>query len=443
MDQRAEPAFSATTLSTVPRGLNELSCSEIAHGIAAGQFTAEAVVRNCLARIETREPVVKAWATIDPELAITQARTLDRGPTRGALHGVPVGIKDIIDTADLPTEMGSEIYTGNRPFSDAACVAITRAAGAVILGKTVTAEFAGMFPGPTANPHDGAHTPGGSSSGSAAAVADHMVPAAFGTQTGGSVLRPASYCGVIGYKPTFNLINRAGIKFAAESLDTIGLLARTVDDVELITAVLVNRSPRFHKLESAPRLGLCRTPLWETAQPESQRAVEDAAARLAAAGAAVTEIVLPEEFSQLHHAARETINNYERSKSMSADWAKHASCISKVLGDRIKLGMAARHEDYVAALRLLERCRTRIDALFEGMDAVVAPCVRGEAPAGLGHTGDPALQQLWTAVHVPAMSLPTHRGPKGLPVGIQLVARRYQDERLFACARWVLERLEA
>jgi amidase len=270
-----------------------------------------------------------------------------------------------------------------------------------------------------------------------------MVPAAFGTQTGGSVLRPASYCGVIGYKPTFNLINRAGIKFAAESLDTIGLLARTVDDVELITAVLVNRTPRFGKMVSAPRLGVCRTPLWDTAQPESKHAVEDAAKWLAAAGATVKEIVLPEEFSELHHAARETINNYERSKSMAADWAKHANRISNVLGDRIKLGMATPHENYIAALRLVERCRSRIEQLFDGMDAVIAPCVKGEAPAGLGHTGDPALQQLWTAVHVPAMSLPTHHGPKGLPVSTQLVARRYQDELLFACARWVLERLTA
>ena len=205
-----------------------------------------------------------------------QARELDRGPSRGALHGVPIGVKDIIDTADLPTEMGSEIYKGNRSFSDAACVAIVRAAGAVILGKTVTAEFAGMSPGPTTNPHNPAHTPGGSSSGSAAAVADHMVPAAFGTQTGGSVLRPAAYCGVVGYKPTFNLINRAGIKFAAETLDTIGLLAqydrrRRADHRRAgRQGACANRT-----LERAPRLGLCRTPLWDTAAPETKQAIED------------------------------------------------------------------------------------------------------------------------------------------------------------------------
>src|SRR5436853_2146708 len=264
--------------------LNKLSASEVAKGIAAKKFTAEAVVRDCLDRIAAREPTVHAFATIDPDYALMQARALDRMPSsRGALHGVPIGVKDIIDTEHYPTEMGSPLYKRHRSGGDAACVALARMAGAVILGKTVTAEFAGMFPGPTANPHNPAHTPGGSSSGSAAAVADVMVPAAFGTQTGGSVLRPASYCGVVGFKPTFNLFNRAGMKFAAETLDTLGLLARTIDDVELIAAVLVGKTPAQRKFDSPPRLGLCRTPLWDTAQPETAHAIEDAAARLAAA----------------------------------------------------------------------------------------------------------------------------------------------------------------
>ena len=262
--------------------LNELSCAEIAQGIAAGKFTAEAVTRDCLDRIKAREDTVRAWATIDPDHALAQARALDRGPRRRALHGVPIGVKDVIDTFDLPTEMGSAIYKGNRAACDAACVAVSRAAGALILGKTVTAEFAGMFPGPTTNPHNPAHTPGGSSSGSAAAVADFMVPAAFGTQTGGSVLRPAAYCGVVGYKPTFNLINRSGIKFAAESLDTIGVIARSIDDVELVTAAIIGKDPARRTMETAPSIGLCRTPLWDTAQPETKHAVEDAAKRLAA-----------------------------------------------------------------------------------------------------------------------------------------------------------------
>ena len=423
--------------------LNELSATQIAHGIASGKFTAEAVTRDCLERIKAREDTVKAWATVDPELALKQARALDREPRRGALHGVPIGVKDVIDTVDLPTEMGSPIYKANRAACDAACVAVARAAGAVILGKTVTAEFAGMFPGPTTNPHNPAHTPGGSSSGSAAAVADMMVPAAFGTQTGGSVLRPAAYCGVVGYKPTFNLINRSGIKFAAESLDTIGLITRTVDDAEFVTAAVINKVPAQRTMESAPRLGLCRTPLWDTAQAETKHAVEDAAKRLSAAGASVREITLPEEFSRLFEASRETINNYERSKSMAADWATHGDRISKVLGDRIKLGMAMRHDDYVAALRLAEDCRAKIERTFEGLDAMISPCVKGEAPRGLNPTGDPAFQQFWTVLYGPSMSLPTHRGPNGLPVGLQVVARRYDDDRLFACARWIMEKLRA
>ncbi len=421
--------------------LNELSACEIAQGIAAGKFTAEAVVRDCLDRIAARESTVQAWATIDPEHALRQARELDRATGRGALHGVPIGVKDVIDTFDLPTQMGSPIYRGHKAACDAACVALVRRAGAVILGKTVTCEFAGMFPGPTTNPHNPGHTPGGSSSGSGAAVADFMVPAAFGTQTGGSVLRPASHCGVVGFKPTFNLVNRAGIKFAAETLDTIGLIARTIDDVELITAVLVGKTPAQRKLDSAPRLGLCRTPLWDTAQPETMQAVEDAASRLAAAGASVRKIVLPEEFSRLFHASRETINNYERSKSLAPEWASDSGRISKVLGERIRKGFAMKHEDYLAALQLGEHCRARIAPAFDGIDAILSPCVKGEAPAGLAHTGDPGFQQFWTVLYVPSMSLPTHRGPQNLPVGIQLVAPRYEDDRLFACARWIWDRL--
>jgi amidase len=422
--------------------VNELSVTEIAQGIAAQEFTAEAVVRACLDRIAAREAVVHAFASVDPALALAQARALDAGPTRGALHGVPIGIKDVIDTADLPTEMGSPIYQGHRPRYDAACVALLRAAGAIILGKTVTAEFAGMTPGPTANPLNPAHTPGGSSSGSAAAVADLMLPAALGTQTGGSVLRPAAYCGVVGYKPTYNLFNRAGLKFAAESLDTIGLIARTLDDIELITDALIAREPGpSASLDKPPNIGLCRTPLWDTAQPETKEAVEDAAARLVSAGAGVREVVLPTEFAGLKTAARETINNYERSKSMAAEWASDRDRISERLQRCIEGGLAMPYGDYVAALRLGEHCRARLDQVFDGVDILLAPCVNGEAPRGLASTGDPGFQAIWTILHVPALTLPTHRGPNNLPVGIQLVGRRYDDRRLFACARWVWERL--
>jgi Asp-tRNA(Asn)/Glu-tRNA(Gln) amidotransferase A subunit family amidase len=424
------------------RHLNELSAAEIAGRIAARAITAEAVIGDCLARIAAREPTIHAFAHVDPELALRAARELDGGPSRGALHGVPIGIKDVIDTADQPTQMGSPIYRGHRPACDGASVALLRAAGAIILGKTVTTEFAGMTAGPTVNPHNPAHTPGGSSSGSAAAVADFMLPAALGTQTGGSVLRPAAYCGVIGYKPTFGAFNRAGLKFAAESLDTIGLMARSIDDIALITSVLLGRQPGVPVgLGAAPKIGLCRTPLWDTAQPETKHAVEDAAARLAQAGAELREVVLPDDFAGLKAAARETINNYERSKSMAAEWASHRDLISAKLRRCIELGMAMPYEDYLAAITLGESCRARLPAVLDGFDVLLAPSVQGEAPAGLDSTGDPGFQAIWTILHVPTMSLPTHSGPNGLPVGIQLIARRHDDQRLFACARWVWEKL--
>ncbi|HEY4403479.1 MAG TPA: amidase [Xanthobacteraceae bacterium] len=422
--------------------LNELTAAEVASRVAARDVTAEAVVSDCLARIGAREPAVHAFAHVDAELVLEAARTLDRGPVRGPLHGVPIGIKDVIDTADQPTQMGSPIYAGHRPAWDAACVALLRAAGAVILGKTVTAEFAGMTAGLTVNPHNPAHTPGGSSSGSAAAVADLMLPAALGTQTGGSVLRPAAYCGVIGYKPTFGAFNRAGLKFAAESLDTIGLMARSLDDIALVTSVLLGGQPGAPaELGGPPRIGLCRTPLWDQAEPETRLAVEDAAARLAQAGAPLRDVTLPDDFAGLKVAARETINNYERSKSMAAEWASHRDLISPKLQRCIALGMEMPHADYLAAIRLGEGCRARLPAVFEDFDILLAPCVNGEAPAGLESTGDPGFQAIWTILHAPTMSLPTHTGPRGLPVGIQLVGRRYDDQRLLACARWAWERL--
>jgi Asp-tRNA(Asn)/Glu-tRNA(Gln) amidotransferase A subunit family amidase len=421
--------------------LNQLSASEAAHRIAAGEITSEAVIRACLDRITAREPIVKAWASLDPELALCQARACDRGPPRGALHGVPIGVKDVIDTFDLPTEMGSPIYRGHRPVADAACVALLRAAGAVILGKTVTCEFAGVTAGPTTNPYDAAHTPGGSSSGSGAAVADFMVPAALGTQTGGSVLRPSSYCGIIGYKPSFGLINRFGVKPAAETLDTIGLMARSLDDIELLADLLLGRAlPPRKPVSAAPRIGLCRTYLWEHAQSDTREAVMDAANRLAAAGAAVKEVVLPEDFTGLTQA-REVINDYERARGMAFEWEHHRDLISARLQATIGQGFAISGDDFVAALHFAESCRAALPLVFDGVDVLLAPAVDGEAPRGLDHTGSPRFQGLWTLLRTPALTLPTHRGPHGLPVGIQLIAPIYEDERLLAAARWISERL--
>jgi Asp-tRNA(Asn)/Glu-tRNA(Gln) amidotransferase A subunit family amidase len=426
------------------RALNQLSVTEIAAGIAAGEVTCESVVRDCADRIATRDGVVKAWVNFDPGLALAQARALDHERRRGPLHGVPIGVKDIIDTFDMPTEMGSPIYRGYRPLADAACVAILRRAGAVILGKTVTCELAGMAPSATTNPHNAAYTPGGSSSGSAAAVADDMAPVALGTQTGGSVLRPSSFCGVFGYKPTYNSFNKAGVKPAAESIDTIGWIARSIEDMELLTAILrMQEAQSPHVLEAAPRIGVCRTEIWDTAQPETKAAVEGAAIALAKAGASVRDIDLPQAFAGLHALAHGTINHFERAACVAFEWDHHREALSPQMRRYIEGGLKTSRADYVAAWRRVEECRALLPKMFEEFDVLLTPCVPGEAPKGLASTGDPSMQTMWTALHTPSMTLPTHRGPNNLPVGIQLIAQRYDDDRLFACARWIWSRIGA
>jgi amidase len=363
-------------------------------------------------------------------------------PSRGPLHGVPIGVKDIIDTVDLPTEMGSPIYKGHRPASDAACVATLRAAGAVILGKTITCEFAGMTPDMTANPHNMAHTPGGSSSGSGAAVADFQVPAAFGTQTGGSVIRPSSYCGIVGYKPSYGLISRRGVLPAAESLDTVGLMARSLVDVDLLMSILVGRDRVPREVGSAPRIGLCRTPLAHTLEQASIDAVEDAAKRLSAAGATVREVTLPKKFADLA-GARDKVNDYERARALSYEWNSKRDLISSRLSASLTRGWAMHVGEFTEAMQLAEACRSRLPTVFKDIDLLLTPAVTGEAPRGLDYTGDPRLQGIWTLLRVPTITLPTHGGPNGLPVGIQLVGKFYQDDALLTAAYWVMDRLGA
>jgi len=426
------------------RGLNELDVTAIVAKITAGEITCEAVTRDCIERIAVDEPVVKAWVNFNPELALAQAHALDREPRRGPVHGVPIGVKDVIDTFDMPTEMGSPIYRGHRPTADAACVALLRRAGAVILGKTATCELAGMAPAATTNPHNAAHTPGGSSSGSAAAVADFMVPAALGTQTGGSVLRPSSFCGVFGYKPTYNTFNKAGLKPAAESIDTIGWIARSIEDIALLTAVLRMDEPRpLRSVSAAPRIGICRTELWDKAQPETKAAVERAAQALSKAGAVVRDVNLPDAFAGLPAIARGTINHYERAACMAFEWDNHRAALSPQMHRYIESGLKTSRAECVAAWKRVEQCRALLPEVFDGIDVLLAPCVPGEAPKGLASTGDPSMQAMWTALHTPTMTLPTHRGPNNLPVGIQLVAQRYDDDRLFASALWIWDRIGA
>ena len=423
--------------------LNSLSATEISSGVAAGSFTAEAVTQGCLDRIATREDAVMAWEFIDPDLALAQARAVDATADKGLLAGVPVGVKDIIDTRDMPTGMGSPIYDGYRPQTDASCVARLRAAGAVILGKTVTCEFAGLTPRKTANPYDPARTPGGSSSGSCAAVADNMVPVALGTQTGGSVLRPSSYCGIVGFKPSFDTFSLKGVFPAAESLDTLGLHARTVDDVELVTSALLAKDHQpAPDMPRPPVVGLCKTWMWDDAQAETQQAVEKAADAMNSAGATIRDFELPEEFEWLADV-RGRINARERAVAMAGEWANDKDRLSEQLQNTLQDGIDTPFEDYLDAMYLMETCRARMNQTFEGCDALLTPVVDGEAPVGLTDTGSPRFQALWTMLHVPTITLPVHTGPSGLPVGIQLVAPYRADRALMAISRWTLDAIGA
>jgi len=415
---------------------NRLSASELARAIARRETTSEAAVLACLARIEERERDVHAWAYIDRETALEQARTCDRTKPQGPLHGVPIGVKDVLDTEDMPTQMGSPIYAGYRPVADAACVSLLRQAGAVILGKTETCEFAGMTPAVTRNPHNLGHTPGGSSSGSAAAVADFMVPAAFGTQTGGSVLRPAAFCGVIGFKPTFGRYVRTGIKLAAESFDTIGTIARTVEDVELLDDVLVGRIADRRNAAVRPTVAICRTHLWNTARPETIAAIERIAGLIKDAGGGLTELDLPTTFADLTKG-RARINAYERARGLAYEWHRHREAISERLRATLAEGFSMSPDDYWAAQSSLTQCRGLLAEAMKGVDVLLTPCVPGEAPPGLGHTGEPRFQELWTALHVPTISIPAGKGAGGLPTAVQLVGQPGHDDRLLASARWV------
>ncbi len=420
--------------------LHELTGMEAAVAIASGTITSEALVTACLERIKEREPAVRAWEYLDAEQALTQARACDRQPARSPLHGVPVGIKDLIDTVDMPTSYGSPIYAGHRPAADAASVALLRAAGAVILGKTVTTEFAMYMPGKTANPHNPAHTPGGSSSGSAAAVADTMVPLALGTQTAGSIIRPASFCGVVGYKPTHGHFALAGIKALSQTLDTLGGFARCVADLALLRAVLVGAAPQLPVLAQAPRIGLCQTPQWPQASAATRAALESAGQRLAAAGASVHDVVLPADFTPLAEA-QETIQVFEGARCCAYELTRHRAQLSPKLLELLAPAEGLTYAMYADALALAARCRQHLETLWTAHDVLLVPSAPGEAPAGLDATGNPLFNRMWTLLHTPAVSLPGAHGAHGLPVGVQVIGPCGQDERLLAIAAWMHVRL--
>jgi Asp-tRNA(Asn)/Glu-tRNA(Gln) amidotransferase A subunit family amidase len=411
-----------------------LSVREAAQAIAAKRLRVEDYIGAWVELTEAQEDIVGAWQHFDRDAVMAAARRCDNEPLRGPLHGIPVAVKDVIDTFDLPTGYGSPIYRNHRPATDAACVALARAAGAIVLGKTVSTEFAYFTPGKTTNPHNPAHTPGGSSSGSAAAVGAGMAPLAFGTQTAGSILRPASYCGVVGYKPSFGLVPRTGVKALADSLDTVGIMARNVADAAFFIGILTDRRAlRDVDAPLPPRIGVCRTPMWDEAEPATHAALDRVRAALLAAGARVDDISVPVEHRGLV-AVHDTVMSYEMTRALADERIRRSAEISPRLAQLLDHGMTIGPEKYDAALAETAVARRGLADFFGDCEAVLVPAAPGEAPVGHEYTGNPVFNRSWTLLGTPAVTIPAGTGPNGLPVGVQLVGRVGDDVPLMACA---------
>lgn len=421
--------------------LHELGAAEAAALLARREIRAENLVRACLERVTARNDDVHAFVQINAVSTLSLARAMDAGAVRGPLHGLPLGVKDLFDTADLPTGYGSPVYAQHRPAADAASVALCREAGAVVLGKTVTTEFAYFTPGPTANPHNPLHTPGGSSSGSAAAVADHMVPLALGTQTAGSIIRPAAYCGVVGYKPSLGRVMSAGVKSLSPTLDVVGGFGRSVADAALLGAVLTGDQRLMEtQVDGALRIGLFPSPCWPQAELDTQRAWEIATAALARNGNACRDVDEPKDFGELIQLQKDVMT-FEMARSLSHERLRYREQLSAQLRALLDAGMAISGATHEANLQRTARWRLRVDALFNEHDVLLTPSTTGVAPEGLAATGDPLFCRSWSLLGLPAVHLPFASGPQGLPVGLQLVGRMGEDHKLLAAARWVHERL--
>ncbi len=434
-----------------------LGAAEAAEKIQQGLIRSEQLVKTCLEQIDRLEMVVRAWAHLDPGYALEQAREADKalqeGRFLGALHGVPVGIKDIIDTKDFPTENGTVLHAGRRPQSDATVVTRLKQAGAVIIGKTVTTELAVYSPGKTRNPHKLDHTPGGSSSGSAAAVACGMVPVAVGTQTNGSMIRPASFCGVYGYKPTFGYISRHLVLSQSRPLDQIGVFGRSIEDVALIAETLIGydvndpdsvKQPRPELLKTQaeespidPLLAFVKTPVWEQADKFTQEAFEELNDAL---GESSQEIRLSTIFDQAHEMHR-IIMEADLARSFAQEYNEGADKLSQILKEMIRRGQQVQAAEYNQAVLGIEALYGRFSKVFEKYDAIVTPATVGEAPAGLESTGSPMFCTIWTLCGMPAIPF-LFRGERGFPLGVQLIGRRGAEAPLLRTARWLLNRLK-
>ncbi|MEJ7930539.1 amidase [Ramlibacter sp. AN1015] len=416
----------------VLRPPREMGALEAARAIEAGTLTSEALVRSCLERIEARDGALHAFTAVDAQAALRAARAADAGPRRGLLHGLPFAAKDLIDTAELPTAYGSPIYRGHRPRADAACVALAGEQGAVLLGKVATSEFATQTPGATRNPLDLDRTPGGSSSGSAAAVADHMVAVAFGTQTTGSIIRPASYCGIVGYKPTAGLISPAGVKALSPSQDTVGLLAREVADAAFFAFGLHGHAVAL-ACDAPLRIAVCSSRQWAHASAAMVEAVERCALALERAGARLQRIELAPELEVVFEL-QPAIVAFEARQALAFERLHAAGALSERLSARLAFGAQISPQEYLSMRQAVERARERFAEQFAQFDALLYPAADGEAEVGLDASGSPRFGALWTVLHLPCVCFPAARGPSGLPLGVQMVGRLGDDLRVLAAA---------
>ena len=438
--------------------LNDISATQAVDKIRKGEITSEELVQDCLDKIEQIDGETEAWAYLNPDYALEQARRLDiirqAGDPMGPLHGIPVGIKDIIDTAHVPTELGTPIHSGRVPFRDAWVVSRLRQAGAVIMGKTVTTELATYAPGKTKNPHDPNRTPGGSSSGSAAAVASNMVPAALGSQTNGSVIRPAAFCGVFGFKPSFGMIPRTGVLKQSSPLDQLGVFARSMDDVALLTQVLAGYDevdPSTTYLRAVPplvsvaaedpplppKIGFVKTPVWDRADDMCKDAHEELCESL---GENIEEIELSLSFGHVldHH---KIIMETDLAYSYAHDYERAKDLLSDSLRGQIERGLGYSAVAYQRALAQQAILDVILTELFQVYDVLLTPSASGEAPIGLDNTGDPSFCTIWTFCGVPALNIPVFKGENGMPIGTQLVGAKNDDARLLRTANWLLRKL--
>lgn len=433
-----------------------LSLADAAASVREGRISSTELVEDCLRRVEEVDGAIQAWAFLDPDHARRQARAADEhrmaGRSIGPLHGVPLGIKDIFDTADYPTEFGSPFWQGRTPRRDAAAVARLRAAGAIVLGKTVTTEYAYFHPNKTRNPHDPTRTPGGSSSGSAAAVAAGMIPAAIGSQTNGSVIRPASFCGVVGFKPTHGSIPRSGALLLSRALDHVGVFARSVADAAMLADVLIGHddedpdtraiaSPQLALTAAGepplpPRLAFVKGPAWAAAEPVLDEAFGELVAALG-------DIIQPVELGRAFDRAigfHGTIMAVDMAHNFRRDLAQGGEALSVQLRELLARGGRQTALDYLEATSAIETCNELLDDIFNEYDAILTASAPGEAPIGTA-TGNPIFCSTWTYLGTPAMSLPLLQGPNGLPIGVQLIGRRGNDARLLRTARWLASHL--